>query len=294
MHKFKIHTDSACDISTELLKELDIECCPLSFKFDRDKESIYDGNMPANHFYARLASGEKATTSAVNKSRFIRSFEETLGSGNDILYLGFSSALSACYNSARLAAQELSEEYPEGRIHIVDTLSASAGQGMLIFLAARMRDRGYDAKMTEDCIRGIIPHMCHLFVVDDLTYLQRGGRIGSTTATVGNLLGVKPLLTVDNSGRLTLLSKVRGRRGALNSLADSFGALMCDATDEIFISHANCPGDADELSRIIRDRYQRSVTLITEIGSVIGSHTGQGTLALFFIGKQRPTKHKQK
>ncbi len=294
MHNFKIHTDSACDIPPSLLRKWDIECCPLSFKFKTDEQSHYDTDMPADLFYSRMAAGEIATTSAVNKSEFLKSFENTLKSGTDILYLGFSSALSACCNSARLAAAELALAYPERELRLIDTLSASAGQGLLLYLAARMRDRGCSAAEAEDYIRGIIPRICHLFVVDDLTYLKRGGRISPTTATVGNLLGIKPILSVDDSGRLISLGKVRGRRGAISALANGFGRLADEGCDEIFISHADCLSDADELSRMISDKYTKKVSLITEIGSVIGSHAGRGTLALFFIGKQRPTKYKPK
>ena len=291
MSNFVIHTDSGCDLSKSVLDEWQIKSCPLNFRFDGADEEYPDGGMPAKEFYKKMRDGEVAKTSAVNVAAFIEEMDKTLSEGYDILYLGFSSALSTTFNSARLASSELEAKYPERRIIVIDTLAASAGEGLLLYLAAEKRDAGASIEETADFINGLIPKLCHLFTVDDLTYLKRGGRVSPSVVAVGNLLGIKPVLYVDDEGRLTPHSKVRGRRAAIQAMAEKFGELAEDRlTGNVFISHGDCEGDANELKRILAEKYGATVKLITDVGAVIGSHSGPGTLALFFIGKKRPDK----
>lgn len=296
MQDFKIHTDSACDINREVLSEWGIDTSALRFKFSEDDKVYTDTDMTAEEFYHRLRMGMTVTTSSVNKEEMIASFERTLRRGMDVLYLGFSSALSSTYNSARLAAEELEKSYGKNRITLIDTLSASAGQGLLLSIAADMKSKGYKKEHIADYIRDMIPKICHIFTVDDLGYLKRGGRISPETATMGTILGMKPILTVNGEGRLITISKVRGRRSAISSLANAAAKLIDSkfADGNLFISHADARRDAEELSEILKRNYGRSVSLITDIGPVIGSHSGPGTLAIFFIGNERPTKYKLK
>lgn len=287
MKEYVIFTDSGCDIHPELLEKWGVKALPLTFRFDGGEE--YDNNgMPISEFYKKMREGSVAKTAAVNVQSFYDAFKAILDGGNDILYLGFSSGLSTTYNSARLAAEQLRAEYPDRRIFTVDTLAASAGQGMLVYLAVEKKNEGKDADEVRDFIEGIKLKLCHWFTVDDLVYLKRGGRVSGVTAFVGNLLGIKPVLHVDNDGHLINVSKVRGRRTALSALADKYGELHDNGAEPIaFISHADCEDEAKLLAGMLEDKYGAKVELITDVGTVIGAHSGPGTMALFFVGKER-------
>ena len=288
MNPYVILTDSGCDIIPETLAQWGVKYITLTFRFsDEDREYAND-EMSASDFYARMRQGGIAKTSAINSERFREFFESELKAGNDVLYLGFSSGLSATYNTARMAAEQLTAEYPERTIITIDTLAASAGQGMLVAFAARAKEAGKSLQETADTVRSYIPRLCHWFTVDDLVYLKRGGRISPTVAFVGNMLGIKPVLHVDDDGHLINMFKVRGRRASIAALAKKFGELLENADcNEAFISHGDCVEDAEELKRIVEAHYGANVTLITSVGTVIGAHSGPGTLALFYIGNQR-------
>ena len=288
MSDFLIHTDSGCDISADLLAKWGVSAVYLTFRFDgEDKE--YNGNdMPAEEFYQRMRDGAVAKTAAVNTEVFKSAFEKTLAEGKDVLYIGFSSGLSTTFNSARLAAEELKDTYPERRVVLVDSLCASAGQGLLVRLALDKKESGASLDETAAYTSALVPKLCHWFTVDDLVYLKRGGRISPTAAFVGNMLGIKPVLHVDNEGHLVNVSKVRGRKTAVTALADKYGELADKAESElIYISHGDCTEDAELLAKILSDRYGAKVDIITSVGTVIGAHSGPGTLALFFVAKER-------
>ena len=288
MNNFVIHTDSACDIKPELLKEWGVPYTSLTFRFDgEDKEYKNDG-MSASDFYAKMRDGGNAKTAAVNTEVFKEGFEATLKEGKDVLYIGFSSGLSTTYNSARLAANELKEEYPDRKIITVDSLCASAGEGMLVRLALDKQAEGATIEETAAYTESLVLKICHWFTVDDLEYLKRGGRVSPTVAFVGNLLGIKPVLHVDNDGHLINVSKVRGRKTAVATLADKYGALADKLdNDMVYISHGDCIDDAKTLAEMLKMRYNANVSIITDVGPVIGAHSGPGTLALFFVGKER-------
>lgn len=288
MSSFVIHTDSACDIIPATLKEWGVPYTSLTFRFDgEDKEYKNDG-MPSAEFYEKMRKGGVAKTAAVNTETFKADFETTLKDGKDILYIGFSSGLSTTYNSARIAANELKEVYTDREIITLDSLCASAGQGLLLRLALDKQAEGASLKDTAAYIEANVLKLCHWFTVDDLEYLKRGGRVSPTVAFVGNLLGIKPVLHVDNEGHLINVTKVRGRKTAIAALADKYGA-TADKLDSnmVYISHGDCENDAKELAKILNDRYGATVSIITNVGPVIGAHSGPGTLALFFVGKER-------
>ena len=288
MGSFVIHTDSGSDIKREVLAAWGVPYTSLTFRFDgEDKEYANDG-MSATDFYAKMREGGIAKTAAVNTETFKADFENTLKNGKDVLYIGFSSGLSTTYNSARLAAEELKEAYPERKIITVDSLCASAGGGMLVRLALNKQATGASIEETAEYAKNLVPKICHWFTVDDLVYLKRGGRVSPTVAFVGNMLGIKPVLHVDNEGHLTSVAKVRGRKTAVATLADKYGALAEKLdSDMVYISHGDCENDANELAKILNDRYGATVSIITDVGPVIGAHAGPGTLALFFVGKER-------
>ena len=288
MSTFIIHTDSACDLKPELLAEWGVPYTSLTFRFDGEENEFANGDMTAEDFYAKMRAGGVGKTAAVNSETFRKAFLKTLKEEKDILYLGFSSGLSTTYNSARLAAEELRGQFPDRKIITVDTLAASAGQGLLVYLALEKQKSGATIEETAAYIEGIKLNLCHWFTVDDLVYLKRGGRVSPTVAFVGNVLGIKPVLHVDNEGHLVNVSKVRGRKTAVAALAEKYGALANDlAGGTVYISHGDCMKDAEELASILKEKYGATVQIITDVGPVIGSHSGPGTLALFFVGKER-------
>ena len=289
MSNYVICTDSACDISNELLAEWGVPYRNLTFRFNGDAVEYTGQTMDIKSFYDRMREGGVAKTAAVNVEAFSSMFEEILLEGKDVLYLGFSSGLSTTCNSARLAAMTLSEKYPERKIRTVDTLCASAGQGLLLYFALREQKKGRSLDEVADYTEKAKMRLCHWFTVDDLVYLKRGGRVSPATAVVGNILQFKPILHVDNEGHLVKVGVARGRRKSLEMVAERFGALSIEAPEEatVFISHGDCREDAELVAKIIRDKYKATVQIITHVGAVIGAHAGPGTIALFFLGKER-------
>jgi DegV family protein with EDD domain len=287
MNPYILYTDSACDISPELLTQWGVRYRSLTFQFT-DAEDVYpDTSVPADDFYKEILSGRSAKTAAVNAETFQEAFEPELQQGNDILYLGFSSGLSSTYNSGRLAMEELRAQYPERKMIAVDTLAASSGFGLLVYLAVQKKNEGATIEEVAQYITDIRLNLCHWFTVDDLKYLRMGGRISPTVAIVGSLLNVKPILHVDDEGHLINMSKVRGRRAAIKTLAEKVRELSSDTSAPIFISQAACLDDANYLKEILETEQQRHVELISNVGPVIGSHSGPGTLAIFFLGVHR-------
>lgn len=285
---FRIVTDSSADIKRDTLEAWGVSVLPLSYRFTDGDEVYDDTSMPISDFYAAMKGGRIAKTSAVNTESFRIKFEELLLSGHDVLYLGFSSGLSSTYSAAHLAASALREDYPERKIITVDTLAASAGQGLLVYLAKEKRDAGASIDEVAEYIESVKMNLSHWFTIEDLVYLKRGGRISAAAALFGNMLGIKPVLHVDNEGHLTPVEKVRGRRTSLNAIVDKYGETALDpATGPIFISHAECMADVEYIAAEVEKRYGAKVSLVTDVGPVIGSHAGPGTLAFFFLGKER-------
>lgn len=289
MQDYIIFTDSAADIAPEVLAEWGVSYATLTFRFQNEDREYSNSEMPVEAFYDRMRAGGVAKTAAVNTEAFYSMFDLALKDGKDLLYLGFSSGLSTTYNSARLAAEALAKEYPDRKIITVDTLCASAGQGMLIYLVTEQKKKGADIEAAAEYARALVPNLCHWFTVDDLVYLKRGGRVSPTAAFVGNMLGIKPVLHVDNEGHLISKSKVRGRKSAILALAQQYGekAIHDERNDTLFISHAACLNDAEALASILKTEYNVKNVFITNVGPVIGAHSGPGTLALFFVGKER-------
>lgn len=288
MRNYIICTDSGCDISPQLLDEWGIRCCPLKFRFDGDNTEYSNDDIDVKTFYNRMRDGAIAKTAAVNSETFVAEFERLLQAGCDILYLGFSSGLSATYTASYIAAEQLCEKYPDRKVITVDTLSASAGQGLVVYLTMQKKNEGATIEEAAAFAESIKPKLCHWVTVDDLVYLKRGGRISPTLAFVGQTLGLKPIIHIDNDGKLVNISKIRGRKSAIVMLADKYGELAENANGgTVFISHGDCKEDAESLASILNERYGVKVELITYIGTVIGAHAGPGTLALFFLGKER-------
>ena len=285
MNEYVIFTDSGCDLSAATLNKWDVRARSLTFAFDGESTQYANDEMSSAEFYNHMRNGKCAMTSAVNPDTFLSAFEAELKEGRDILYLGFSSALSTTYNSACIAAAELSEQYPDRKILTVDSLSASAGQGMLVYLTV-LQQKGAtieEAAQFAQCARDRI---CQWFTVDTLTYLKRGGRVSAATAIVGNMLDLRPVLHVSPEGKLESMSKVRGRKASIKALAEKV-ASEAVADSPVFISHADALADAKLLAQQIQDKCGLVTQIITDVGPVIGAHAGPGTLAVFFVGEHR-------
>lgn len=290
MSDFVILTDSSADLGADLTEQYRIEVLPLSFIVGETTYHNYPDNreMAPEVFYRRIREGEAATTSAVNVGQYTQCLEPLLAAGNDVLILAFSSGLSATCSAALIAAEEMREKFPERKLYVVDTLCASLGQGLLVCLAAQEREKGRSIDEVRDFAEQKKAAICHQFTVDDLNYLKRGGRISATTAVVGTMLRIKPLLHVDAEGKLTSVGKARGREAALRALVDTMERTAVDPADQtVFISHSDCRGDAEMVARMVQDRLGVKKVYINYIGPVIGAHTGPGTVALFYQGVER-------
>ena len=291
MRDYVILTDSCCDLSAEMAAELGVEVLPLSLQMgDRTYRNYLDGREIGFHeFYERVRSGELATTSAVNVGQFEDAMSAVLAGGRDILCICFSSALSTTYQSACIAAESVRARYPEGHIRVIDSLSASLGQGLLMYLTARKKLREAPT-MDElgDWVEANKLHICHWFTVNDLNYLKKGGRVSAATAFVGTMLSIKPIMHTSDEGKLTVVGKARGRKSSLNTLIDTVGRLGIDLQDQtMFICQADCQAEAEAVAAELKRRYGVKEVYINYIGPVIGSHTGPDTMGLFFVGTER-------
>ena len=288
MNNYKIFTDSACDIVPELLAEWDVGCVSLAFRFDHIDRDYKNEEMPIGEFYQNMRDGHIAKTNAVNAESFRVIFEAELKEGNDILYIGFSSGLSTTYQQGKLAAEELSEAYPDRKIITIDTLCASAGEGLILKLVVDKKAQGATLEEAAAYCEALSPKLAHWVTVEDLVYLKRGGRVSPAVALVGSMLNIKPVMHVDDEGHLIKVGTVRGRKNSLAALADKLIETADDpANGTFFISHGDCAEDAQTLCEMIRARGGNQVQLITNVGTVIGAHSGPGTMALFFVAKQR-------
>ena len=284
MQNYVIFTDTGCDISPELLKEWRVECVDLRFRRDGETAEYTQAQMPTAGFYREMREGTVFKTSAANEDDFRKAFTPSLEAGRDILYIGFSLGLSSTVNTGINVAAELKEKFPERKIEVVSTLAASAGQGLLLWYTVRNRDNGLSIEDNAADIREKVPHMCHWFTVEDLKYLKRGGRVSAASALLGTALNIKPVLHVDDDGHLIPIHKVIGRRMSLNTMLARMKELRQEEKPVYFISHGDCIEDAKLLEEKIFDEFGVKAELITDIGPVIGAHSGPGTLALFFLG----------
>ena len=290
MKEFCIMTDSSCDMTAELADELRLLVVPLSVHMGQKTYRNYlDGrDIGFKEFYDRVRGGEMPTTSAVSVGDFEAAMRPLLREGRDILCLAFSSGLSTTYQSAVIAAEHLREEYPGRRVEVIDSLSASGGQGLYVYLCAKERNAGKSFEEVCAFAHSMVPYMCHWFTVDDLDHLKRGGRISAATALFGGMLSIKPVMHVDDAGKLVNVEKARGRKAAILSLTEHMGAAARDpVNDPVFITHGDCPDEAEFLADEIRRRFGTKQIFISYVGPVIGSHTGAGVLTVFFVGRPR-------
>lgn len=295
MGKYIIATDSCVDLPSGLAEELNIKVIPLSVHIGDYVYFNYldEREIKFKSFYDILRRNIKTSTSMVNPEDFIDFFRKYLEQGYDILSISFSSALSGTYNSSRIAAEELLEEYPERKIYTIDSLAASMGEGLLLTYAANLKQQGKTIEEVRDYVEAEKTSVCHLFTVGDLNHLRRGGRLSYGKALLGTLLKVKPLLHVNLEGKLVQTGTTRGRKQALNKLIERMAATIKKPEEQIiYISHGDSEDEANELKQEIIKRLKVKDVLINYIGPVIGSHSGLGTIAIFYLGNDRYLPYK--
>ena len=287
MSQYQIITDSGCDLPKDKLEQLGVKLVPLTVNFRGENldDSVDEG---IKTLYDGLRTGETASTSAINPNRWAAAMEPVLQEGKDVLVITFSSGLSTTYQSAVIAANELQENYPQRQIKVVDSLCASLGQGLLVWYACQKQSQGLSLSDLAAWLEENRMRLCHWFTVDDLMYLKRGGRVSATTALLGTMLNIKPVLHVDNEGHLINVAKTRGRKAAIDALAAKAVQQGLPGQNELmYICHGDCLEDAEYLAKKLKETTEVKEVFIGYTGAVIGSHSGPGTLALFFMGSER-------
>ena len=284
---YRIVTDTACDFPQQMYGERGLTVVPLTVNYQGKEYNNYTEQW-LQEMYAGLRAGEVATTSAVNPDGWAGAIEPILAAGEDVLVLTFSSGLSTTYQSAVIAGNELMEKYPGRTVNVVDTLCASLGQGLFVHYAAQKRDEGMSLQELTDWCSEWRFKQCHWFTVDDLMYLKRGGRVSAATALVGTMLKIKPVLHVDDEGHLISKSKVRGRKASIDALVKKMQETVLPGMNDLaYICHGDCIDDANYLAEQIKEKCGVKEVFIYYTGAVIGSHSGPGTLALFYLGEHR-------
>lgn len=291
MNPYVIMTDTTTDLPEDYIREHGLSILSLNYILDGQ---TYDREHPLDvkEFYAKMRAGSMPTTSQVNPEQAKTAMCACLETGQDVLYIAFSSGLSGTYNSGRIAADEIAEEglFPERKIVVIDSLSASLGEGLLVHKAVKLKEAGKSLDEVTDWVEKNKLHICHNFTVDDLFHLHRGGRVSKATAILGTMMNVKPVLHVDDEGHLIAVGKVRGRKKSISALVDRMAEQMngfAAENDVVFISHGDCMEDVEYLERLIREKFGITEFLVNEVGPTIGAHSGPGTLAVFFVGEPR-------
>lgn len=290
---FEIVTDSCCNLLEDMIDDFGIHVLPLTFMVDGEDE-VYQSYLKGERtdlkqFYTMMREGKVFKTSLPNLAESEALFRELLGSGRDVLYIAFSSGLSGTYQALSLMAAQLQEEFPERKIHVVDSLAASGGQGLLVWYAVQHARAGESIDQVRDWLEENKLHLAHWFTVDDLMFLFRGGRVSKTAAWAGTLLNIKPVLHVDDEGHLIPMEKVRGRKKSLNALIDHMekSANKPISDQMVFIAHGDCIEDAEYVAAKIKERFGVKEVVINYVDPVIGAHSGPGTMALFFLADKR-------
>lgn len=292
MREYQILADAGCDLTPAWAESLGVQVIPMEVTFEGEPTQMTDEiDLPS--FYEKLSTGKNVTTAAVNMERLEEAFRKVLDGGRDVLYLGFSSGLSSTCHNGQVVAEDLNNQLAAagqpGKVLAVDSLAASLGYGLLVYYASEKQKAGATLEETAAYVEDIRLRLCHWFTVDDLFFLRRGGRISATTAVVGSMLSIKPVMHVDNEGHLIAMGKVRGRRKSVEELVNRMAGLIDHPEGQtVYICQGHCMEDANYLSSLIKARWPevREVR-IGYTGPAIGAHSGPGTLAVFFLGTQR-------
>ena len=287
MRDYVITVNSTVDLPKEWLEERNVPVIPLKYTMDGETYTDMYG-LSAKEFFAKLREGKMSVTSQVNPEEAVAALEPFVKEGKDVLHLGFSSGLSGTFNSMRIAGEELSEKYPEAKIIIIDTLCACLGEGLLLYKALQHKEAGESIEEVAKWVEENKLHICHNVTVDDLNHLHRGGRVSKTTAIVGTMIQIKPIIHMDNEGKLQVIGKERGRKRSLNKIVDMAAEQSKGwDNDMVMITHGDCIEDAEYVAGLVREKLGVEQILINNIGTVIGSHTGPGVVAVFCMGEKR-------
>lgn len=290
MAQYEIFTDATIDLPPKVIDSLGIKVIPMDFEMDGKAYSHYpdERELDSKSFYKMAQEGLMTTTTQITPARFIEYFTPILKEEKDILYISFSSGLSGTYGSSEIAILNLKEDYPDRKIMSVDSLCASSGEGLLVYLAAKEKENGKTIEELYDWVERNRLNICHWYKVDDLFHLKRGGRISSVAATFGTALNIKPLLNMNNDGKLQLVEKLRGTKTCehhmINKLKENY---LPEKYDTIIISHADCEHEAALLEQMLKKECEVGEIIHSKIGPVIGAHSGKGTLLINFYGRQR-------
>ena len=287
MRDYIIVTDATSDIPNEMANELNVKVVPMSFSLGEKNYNHYPDyrELDIKTFYDKQRAGQTSLTTQINVAVYLDFFEEIIKSDKDVLYISFSSALSSTYQSSVLAAKELNEKYPDFKIITIDSKAATLGETLLVKLAAQKKSDGMNIEDLSKWVAENHLKVCHYFTVDDLNHLKRGGRMTAMTAFIGTALDIKPILHVNDEGKLIPLDKVRGRKKALKVLFNYLAELSENLEEQtVFIGHGDCIEDARYLESLIKEAYKVKEVIIHPIGPIIGSHTGPGAITLFFLG----------
>jgi len=290
MRDYILMTDSTIDLKAEMIEELNLKVIPLQFTMDDVTYTDYNDHreMSCTDFYSNLKEGKLPTTSLINSSRFVEFFEPELRDGKDILYICFSSGLSGTYNSSRMAVDELRSKYPDRNIKTVDSKAATMGEGLLVYLASKQKEEGKSLDEVYEWVINNRDHICHHFTVNDLFHLHRGGRVSKAAATIGTMLSIKPVLHVNNEGKLVMIDKTRGRKQSIKSLFKKLKSTIIESENQtIFISHGDCLEEAKILGGLITNEYGITDIHYNYVGPVIGAHAGPGIICVFYYGKEK-------
>ena len=287
MRDYVITVNSTVDLPKEWLEERHVPVVPLKYTIDGETYTDMEG-LSAKEFFAKLREGKMSVTSQVNPEEAAELLEPYVKAGKDVLHLGFSSGLSGTLNSMRIAGQMLEEKYPEAKVIVIDTLCACLGEGLLLYKALQQKAMGKTIDETAQWVEENKLHICHNVTVDDLNHLHRGGRISKTTAVLGTLVQIKPIIHMDNEGKLQVIGKERGRKKSLNKIVDmAVEQAKGWDNDIVMITHGDCLDDAEYVAKLVREKMDIDNILINNIGTVIGSHTGPGVVAVFCMGNKR-------
>ena len=287
MRDYVITVNSTVDLPKEWLEERHVPVVPLKYTIDGETYTDMEG-LSAKEFFAKLREGKMSVTSQVNPEEAAELLEPYVKDGKDVLHLGFSSGLSGTLNSMRIAGQMLEEKYPEAKVIVIDTLCACLGEGLLLYKALQQKAMGKTIDETAQWVEENKLHICHNVTVDDLNHLHRGGRVSKTTAVLGTLVQIKPIIHMDDNGKLQVIGKERGRKKSLNKIVDmAVEQSKGWDNDIIMITHGDCIADAEYVAKLVREKMGIDNILINNIGTVIGSHTGPGVVAVFCMGNKR-------
>ena len=287
MRDYVITVNSTVDLPKEWLEERHVPVVPLKYTIDGETYTDMEG-LSAKAFFAKLREGKMSVTSQVNPEEAAELLEPYVKDGKDVLHLGFSSGLSGTLNSMRIAGQMLEEKYPEAKVIVIDTLCACLGEGLLLYKALQQKAMGKTIDETAQWVEENKLHICHNVTVDDLNHLHRGGRVSKTTAVLGTLVQIKPIIHMDDNGKLQVIGKERGRKKSLNKIVDmAVEQSKGWDNDIIMITHGDCIEDAEYVAKLVREKMGIDNILINNIGTVIGSHTGPGVVAVFCMGDKR-------